>query len=169
MRYFYLLVGTALLIGLQSTLFRGLGFVPYSIDVALVVTVYCSATSGFLAGFYCSIAVGLIEDMLTPGALIGLNMEIMGLLFFFVYALSKRMNVLRPLVLSVVVLLLSLCKGFLVFIFGILFVKDPMSLPTTLRFSLPQMLTTSLLSPLLALALSLVDRHRKDHSIRTLR
>jgi cell shape-determining protein MreD len=169
MRYFYLLIGTALLIALQSTIFRALGSVTYSVDFALVVTVYLAGTTSMLAGFFCSVAVGLIADMLTPGALIGLNMEIMGLLFFFVYALSKRMNVLRPLVLTVLVLLLSVCKGFLVFIFGILFLKDPIALPSILRISLPQMLTTSLSSPLLTLALNLVDKHRKDHTFRQLR
>jgi len=169
MRYLYFLLGTLLFMALQSTIFRALGFLPYSVDAPLIVTVYLATTTNLLAGFYCSVAIGLMADMLIPGALIGLNMEIMGLLFFFVYALSKRMNVLRPLVLTVLVLLLSVCKGFLVFIFGILFLKEPMSLLTILRLSLPQMLTTSIASPLITLALSHVDRHRKDHSFRTLR
>ena len=157
MRYFVLSLIVFLLLALQTPLLHVLGLSAYSIDVALLAAVYFAATSGPLGGFVASALVGLGADAFTPGGILGMNMEIMGIMYLVALGLSGRFQLLRPLPLILVLVVCSVTETLLFFLFSILFDKYFTQYSTVLTGAVPRTMVTALLGPLLFLVFGAVD------------
>lgn len=158
MRHVLLGLVVFVLLAVQAPLLHVLDLTGWAVDVGLVTVLYLSATSSRLAGFVTSVVVGLIVDAFTPGGILGMNTEIMGIMFLVGLGLSARFQLLRTLPLVVVAFVCALMKSLLFFLFSILFDRNFSQYEAVLLWSVPHALVAAVFAPFLFLLLGLLDR-----------
>jgi len=164
MRGFILLSILALLMAIQAPLLHAMNLSGYAMDLALLGTLYFAASSSVFAGLILSSLVGLVQDAFTPGALLGMNMEIMVILFLVARGLSLRFHLQNPLPLMIAVLVCSIIKAILFFLLSILFDRSFGDYAPLLVEAIPHAVITAVLGPLVAWLLMTVDRGLKSRS-----
>jgi len=164
MRGFVLLIILTLLMAIQGPLLHAMGLLGYAMDLALLGTLYFASSSSSFAGLILSSLAGLAEDTFTPGALLGMNMEIMVVLFLVARGLSQRFQLQSTLPLMIAVLVCSVIKAILFFLLSILFDRNFGDYAPLMLEAIPHAVVTALLGPLVVWVLMTVDRVLKGHS-----
>lgn len=157
MRYLVLTLTVFLLFAIETPVLNVLGLSVYSIDVALLMVIYLAPTSPAFGGFVTAFVVGFVADSFTPGGILGMNMEIMAILFLLTRGLADRFQVLSPLPLVAVALVCSVLKVLLVFLFSIVFDRNLTDYSTVFTGAVPHALTTSLASLMLVPLFRFID------------
>jgi len=156
-RYFVLTVAVFLLFAMQTPVLSVLGLSVYSVDIALIAVIYMAAAFPALGGFLTAVAVGFIADSFTPGGVLGMNMEIMGILFLMARGLAERFKLLRTLSLILAILAGSVVKVLLVFLFSMVFDRNMTQYSTVFAGVVSHSLTTAVAGIVLVPLLRLVD------------
>jgi rod shape-determining protein MreD len=164
MRYALLSVLVFLLLTIQTPLLHVAGISEYAVNMALLATLYLAATSTPLAGFVTAVVLGLVADSFTAGGIVGMNMEIMGLLYLVSRGLAGHFELLKPLPLILVVLLCSVVNGLLFFLFSVLFDRNFVQYAPVLLGELRRALVTSLAGPFVFQLFGLVDRRLRGRT-----
>jgi rod shape-determining protein MreD len=157
-RYAILAILVFLLLAIQTPVLRVMGLDAWGVDVGLLTVLYLAATSSPLRGFVAAWAIGFVVDSFTLGGVLGMHMEIMGIMFLVSLGLASRFHLLRPLPLIVVALVCSVMKSLLFFLFSILFDRGFTQYATVLLWALPHAAVTAVFGPLLFAVLGAVDR-----------
>ena len=133
------------------------GLRPTLLDVPLVAVCHLCYAFPTRQGFLTTLAAGLILDLSTPGTLLGMHVEILGLLFLLIRGLSGRLPLDRPLPLILVTLVAGVLKTLLFFLLSLLFDSGFEGRAGSLLWAIPTVLTTALLAPLLVLPFAGLD------------
>lgn len=157
MRHVLIAVIVFLLLALQTPVLHVLNLSAYSMDVGLLAAMYLAATSDRFGGFVTSVGIGLLADSFTAGGILGMHMEILGIMFLMARGLAGRFHLLRPLPLVVVAFICSLTESLLFFLFSIMFDRNFSQYSTVLIWALPHALVTALLGPVVFLLFGAVD------------
>jgi len=144
LRYFILILSVFLIFAVETPILTVAGMNAYSVNVALLAVIYLAATSPPFGGFVTAVIVGFVADSFTPGGILGMNMEIMAILFLVTRGLAERFQVLRPLPLVGVAMVCSAVEILLVFLFSILFDRNLTQYSSVFVGALPQALSTAL-------------------------
>lgn len=158
MRYLVLTVFVFFLFAIQSPIVHAIGMSAAAVDVALIAVLYLAATSPAFGGFVTSVMLGLVADSFTPGGILGMYMEVMGILFLVARGFAERFQILRPAPLMVIVLICLVTKTLLVFLLSIIFDRDFHEYTAVFWNALPHVLTTTLFSPLFVALFQWADR-----------
>jgi len=156
-RSLWFLLVLALLQFLVGPLLSWLGLRPTLVDVSLVATSYLCYAFPTRRGFLTTLAMGLLVDLSTPGTLLGLHMEVLGLIFLLVRGLSGRLPLDRPLPLILVTLVAGILETLLFYLLSLLFDPGFEGRASMLLWAIPTVLTTALLAPLLVLPFAGLD------------
>lgn len=146
-----------LLLVLQAPVLQVSGLSAWSLDVGLLTVLYLAATSPRTPGFVTAVVIGFAVDSVTPGGVLGLNMEIMGIMYLVAMGLAARVHLLRTLPLLVVAFVCSLMSTLLFFLFSILFDRDFSQYGSVLLWAVPHAVITAMLGPLLFRLLGAID------------
>jgi len=169
-RYVAIITAVIGLLAAQMSLLQAFGVTAYSVDLTLLAVLYLAATSPVFGGFVASVVLGLVSDAFTPGGILGMNMEIMGILFLVGRGLAERLQMLHPAPLMLVVLVGMVTKVLLVFLFSIVFDREFTTSAVMFLNAIPHVLTTALLAPVMIALFGWVDRRwrrrRPSHILR---
>lgn len=155
------------LYSIETPILNAWGISAFSVDIALVTTLYLAATSSPIGGFITSIMVGFIADAFTPGGIIGMNMEINGLIFLMALGLETRFDFMRPIPLMVVILATCVVKTSLFFLFSLMFDSNFSDYKNILISAISHAFVTTMLGPLLYFFILAVEkrfRGKRRHS-----
>ncbi len=158
MRYLVLTVLVFVLFAVQAPVVRAVGWGALSVDVALLAVLYLAATSPPFGGFVTSVLIGLVADSFTPGGILGMNMEVMGIVFLVGRGLADHLPVLRAIPLMLAVIVCMVTKTLLVFLLSIVFDRDFTQYVAALLNALPHILTTTILAPVFVALFHWADR-----------
>lgn len=158
MRYLVLTVLVFVLFAVQAPVVKALGWGAASVDVALLAVLYLAATSPAFGGFVTSVVLGLVADSFTPGGVLGMYMEVAGIVFLVGRGLADRLQILRPVPLMVIVLVCMVTKTLLVFLLSIVFDRDFTQYAAVFVNVLPHVLTTTILAPVFVALFQWTDR-----------
>ncbi|MBP7125539.1 rod shape-determining protein MreD [Myxococcota bacterium] len=157
MRSVWFLLLLVLIQVLVGPLLLWTGLRPTLLDVPLVAVCHLCYAFPTRQGFLTTLAAGLILDLSTPGTLLGMHVEILGLLFLLIRGLSGRLPLDRPLPLILVTLVAGVLKTLLFFLLSLLFDSGFEGRAGSLLWAIPTVLTTALLAPLLVLPFAGLD------------
>lgn len=159
MRYLILTGIVFLLYAVQAPVVRAIGLGgAVSVDVSLLAVLYLAASSPAFGGFVTSVLLGLVADAFTPGGILGMYMEVMGIMFLVGRGLAERLEILRPVPLMLVVLLCVVTKTLLVFLLSVVFDRDFTQYAAVFINAVPHVLTTTIASPVFVGLFHWVDR-----------
>jgi len=158
LRYIVLTITVFVLFALETPVLNVLGLSAYSIDVALLAAIYLAATSPRFGGFVTAVIIGFVADSFTPGGVLGMNMEIMGIIYLVTRGLAERFQVLSPLPLVAVALVCSTLDILLVFLFSIVFDRNLTQYSMVFVGAVQHILTTSLAGLVLVPFFRFIDR-----------
>ena len=158
MRYLLLTLTVFLLLAVQAPLLRVLGIEHYSIDAALVAILYLAATASGSAGLIAASAIGFMADAFAAGGILGMNMEILVIMYLLGLGLAARFHLMSAVPLVMVALLCSVTQMLLFFLFSVLFDRGFGSSTRMLLEAIPHALLTSMFAPILFPLFSLIDR-----------
>jgi len=157
LRYVVLTVLVFLLLAVQAPVLQVLGLSAWSLDVGLLTVIYLATTSPRLPGFVTAAVIGFVVDSFTPGGVLGMYTEIMGIMYLVAMGLAARVHLLRPLPLVIAAFVCSLVSTLLFFLFSILFDRNFSQYSVVILWAAPHALVTALLGPLLFRLLGVVD------------
>ncbi len=166
MRGGLILIVLALMMGIQAPLLHALNLSGYAMDIAMIGTLHFASGPFAVMGLVLSSLLGLIQDALTPGALLGMNMEIMVVVYLVARGLSQRFQLHSPLPLIVAVLVFSFLKAILFFLLSVLFDRSFGDYIPLLIEAIPHAVVTAILAPLVSWVLMGMDRGMSRHGHR---
>ncbi len=158
MRYVALTVLVFVLFAVQAPIVKALGWGAASVDIALLAVLYLAATSPALGGFVTSVLLGLVADSFTPGGILGMYMEVAGVVFLVGRGLADRFQILRPVPLMVIVLICMVTKTLLVFLLSIVFDRDFTQYAAVFVNAVPHVVTTTVLAPVFVALFQWTDK-----------
>ncbi len=158
MRYLILTLLVFILFAVQAPIVKALGWGAASVDVALLAVLYLAATSPAFGGFVTSVVLGLVADSFTPGGILGMHMEVAGVVFLVGRGLAERLQVLSPVPAMVIVLVCMVTKTLLVFLLSVVFDRDFTQYAAMFVNAVPHALTTTILSPVFIALFQWTDR-----------
>lgn len=165
--FLVLLTGLLLLV---NPLLSWIGLRSSLLDLPLVATCFLAQAFPTRQGFWTALAGGLVADLLIPGTLPGMYMEVMGLIFLLIRGLSERLPLDRPLPMILVTLVAGILKTLLFYLLSLIFDGGFQARATALLWAIPTVVVTGLTAPLLILPFVGLDiltggQRRTDHRI----
>lgn len=149
------------MLAIQTPILSLLGLSNYSANLGVITVMFLAGTASGLGGFVASIIAGVLVDAFTPGGLLGMHMETLGIGYLLAVGLSRRVDLMRPLPLMVVSFVLCLTDTLLFYIFSIIFDREFSQHAAVLMWSIPHAMLTALMAPILFYLLGLIDNRMR--------
>jgi len=154
----YLLLGY-LLLAIVSPLMHVMQVRLYAPDPALAIVVFAAANLEFFPGLVVAWLLGLLRDGFSPGAPVGLHMEIYVAIFLVCLLVTRKLDYRSPVLITLVVGLCSLLSTGLMLVFLAIFDQDFNDFTLVLRMAIPQAFISAPFGPIVAALLGLMDRN----------